>query len=113
VLDTLGMATFAALGAQTGLAAGFGFWGTMFAGAVSGVGGGMLRDVLVGRVPTVLTDHRDLYASAAALGAATVWAASQAGLPQEACAFAGAGVAATVRAAAHRLRLSVPTALPP
>ena len=66
-LDTLGLAIFAALGAQTGLDVGLGFWGVVFAGAVSGVGGGVLRDVLSGQIPGVLYRAGDFYASAAAL----------------------------------------------
>ncbi|MBL8698697.1 MAG: TRIC cation channel family protein [Alphaproteobacteria bacterium] len=73
-LDTLGLGLFAALGAERGLDAGLGFWGTIFAGAVSGVGGGVLRDVLTGEVPGILYRNRDLYATAATAGAATVFA---------------------------------------
>ena len=72
-LDTLGLAIFAALGAQTGLDFGLGFWGVVFAGAVSGVGGGVLRDVLSGQIPGVLYRAGDFYASAAAFGAALVF----------------------------------------
>jgi uncharacterized membrane protein YeiH len=74
VFDTLSLGIFAALGAQTGLELGFGLWGTVFAGAVSGVGGGIIRDVLSGEVPGVLYRSGDLYASAAAIGAAAVFA---------------------------------------
>lgn len=69
VLDTLGLAVFAALGAERGVEYGMGLWGTVFAGAVSGVGGGVLRDVLSGRVPGIFYRFGDFYASAAALGA--------------------------------------------
>lgn len=68
-LDTFGLALFAALGAERGMAYGMGPWGTVFAGAVSGVGGGVLRDVLVGQVPGIFYRFGDFYASAAALGA--------------------------------------------
>ena len=73
VLDTLGLAIFAALGAERGLTFGLGMWGTLFAGAVSGVGGGVLRDVLSGQVPGILYRSGDFYASAAALGALSVF----------------------------------------
>lgn len=73
VFDTVSLGLFAALGAQTGLVLGFGFWGTVFAGAVSGVGGGIIRDVLSGEIPGVLYRSGDFYASAAAGGAATVF----------------------------------------
>ncbi len=72
-LDTLGLAIFAALGAERGVTVGLGMWGTIFAGAVSGVGGGILRDVLSGKVPGVLYRSGDFYASAAAVGALLVF----------------------------------------
>ncbi len=72
-LDTLGLALFAALGAERGLTYGLGVWGVVFAGTVSGVGGGVLRDVLSGEVPGILYRAGDLYASAAAAGALVVY----------------------------------------
>ncbi len=71
--DTAGLALFAALGAERAIAIGFGFWGTVFAGVVSGVGGGVIRDVLSGDVPGILYRSGDLYATAAAGAAAAVF----------------------------------------
>lgn len=73
VADTAALALFAGLGAQAGLSVGFGFWGVVFAGTVSGVGGGIIRDLLSGEVPGVLYRSGDFYASAAAAGAATTY----------------------------------------
>jgi uncharacterized membrane protein YeiH len=73
-LDTLGLGIFAALGAERGFTFGLGFWGCVFAGTVSGVGGGVLRDLLTGQVPGIFYRNRDLYATAAAAGAALVYA---------------------------------------
>jgi len=72
-LDTLGLGLFAALGAERALAFGLGFWGCVFVGTVSGVGGGVLRDVLAGEIPGIFYRNRDLYASAASAGAAVVF----------------------------------------
>jgi uncharacterized membrane protein YeiH len=91
-LDTLGLAIFAALGSERGLAAGLGLWGVVFAGVVSGVGGGVLRDVLSGSVPGIFYRSGDFYASAAAVGALTLFLLHLAGV--------GAGVALVVSVAA-------------
>lgn len=69
-VDTVSLGVFAALGAQRGLSVGFGFWATVFAGVLSGVGGGVIRDILAGEVPGILYRSGDFYASAAAIGAA-------------------------------------------
>lgn len=73
VFDTISLALFAALGAERGIDVGFGFLGTVFAGAVSGVGGGMIRDVLSGEIPGVLYRSGDFYATAAVAGAMTTF----------------------------------------
>ncbi|MDT7919802.1 MAG: TRIC cation channel family protein [Meiothermus sp.] len=72
-LDTIGLGLFAALGAERALTFGLGFWGCVFVGTVSGVGGGVLRDVLAGEIPGIFYRNRDLYASAASGGAALVF----------------------------------------
>jgi uncharacterized membrane protein YeiH len=74
-LDTLGLAAFAALGAATALDLGFGFWGTVLSGVVSGVGGGVIRDLLGGDIPGILYRFSDFYATAAAGAAAVVFLA--------------------------------------
>jgi uncharacterized membrane protein YeiH len=48
-------------------------------GMLSGIGGGMLRDVLVAEIPTVL--RSDLYAVAALVGAVVVVIGDQLGIP--------------------------------
>lgn len=106
--DAIGLALFAALGAGTGLDAGLGMWGTIFAGAVSGVGGGMLRDVLSGRIPGILYRNGDFYASAAVAGALAVWLLSQLPLNPSAVTVLGAAVTLTVRFGSRALGLSLP-----
>lgn len=111
-LDTLGLAIFAALGAERGVTAGLGLWGTVFAGAVSGVGGGVLRDVLAGQVPGILYRFGDFYASAAALGALAV--ALLAPVSADLAIVAGVAVTLLVRVGSRvlGLRLPVPRGLP-
>lgn len=108
-LDTLGLALFAALGAERGVAAGLGFWGTVFAGAVSGVGGGVLRDLLSGQVPAILYNNRDLYATAAAAGAALVYVLFKyTPLATDHAVAAGAALAVIIRLSGRWLGLALP-----
>jgi uncharacterized membrane protein YeiH len=108
VLDTIGLGLFAALGAAKGLEVGFGFWGTIFAGAVSGVGGGVLRDLLSGQVPGILYRAGDFYASAAAAGAAVTWALF--GSNPDVALVAGAVATAAIRVGSRVARLQLPIA---
>lgn len=68
--DALGLAFFAVAGAEKALAFGLNPVMAALLGMVTGVGGGMLRDLLVMQIPTVL--RADLYASAALTGATIV-----------------------------------------
>ncbi|MGH7062403.1 MAG: trimeric intracellular cation channel family protein, partial [Stellaceae bacterium] len=70
VFDAAGLALFAVAGAQKAVA--FGLQPVMAAllGMLSGIGGGMVRDLLLAEIPTVL--RADLYAVAALAGAAVV-----------------------------------------
>jgi len=105
-LDTLGLAIFAALGAERGLEFGMGMWGTIFAGAVSGVGGGVLRDLLTGKVPSIFYRTGDFYASAAALGSLAVFLVYP--LNPDAALIAGVVTTLTVRVGSRLLKLKLP-----
>jgi uncharacterized membrane protein YeiH len=66
VVDALGLAVFAVIGASAGADAGLKPWGVVVLAALTGVGGGAIRDLLVMEIPMVL--HADFYATAALLG---------------------------------------------
>jgi uncharacterized membrane protein YeiH len=73
VLDAAGLSLFAVTGAIKAIDLGFGPAQAIIVGAITGVGGGTLRDVLIRRIPSVLSSG--LYAVPALVGAtATVLA---------------------------------------
>jgi len=78
VLDAAGLSLFCVTGAVKALDYGLGPVPASLMGMVTGVGGGMLRDVLAGRVPMVF--RGDLYATPALVGAAVAVAGLEAGL---------------------------------
>ncbi len=71
--DTSGLALFAASGAVGAINFGLGPLGVVFAGMLSGVGGGIVRDLIANEVPEIMYRSDQLYATAAAAGAAAVW----------------------------------------
>jgi uncharacterized membrane protein YeiH len=77
VFDAMGLAVFCVGGASKATSLGFGPAQAVILGAITGIGGGMLRDVLLGQTPTVL--RQELYAIPALLGAGVVVAADAAG----------------------------------
>jgi len=50
IVDALGLGAYSCVGAQMSLALGLGIPSAIFIGVVNGVGGGLLRDILVNRV---------------------------------------------------------------
>jgi uncharacterized membrane protein YeiH len=65
--DAIGLGLFAVSGAQKALVFGHSAELAILLGIVSAVGGGVMRDVLLSRVPAIL--EREIYASAALVGA--------------------------------------------
>lgn len=61
---------FAVAGTQKSIFLGFNYEVAILLGVLSAIGGGILRDVLLGRVPVVL--RKEVYGSAALIGACCV-----------------------------------------
>ena len=110
VSDAAGLALFAVVGASKALASGVGPVGAVLLGVLTGVGGGIVRDVLVAQVPAVL--HRELYAVAALAGAIVFVAGRELGLAQAPAAIAGAALCFGVRWLAIRQGWRLPVAPP-
>src|SRR4051812_41921695 len=70
VLDAAGLSLFAVTGAGKALGLGLGPAQAVILGAITGVGGGTLRDVLVRQIPSVLSSG--LYAIPALIGATAI-----------------------------------------
>ena len=68
-LDALGLAVFTVIGTQKAMMLGFSDPIAIMTGVMTGVVGGMIRDVLVGEVPLVL--RKEIYATASFFGAST------------------------------------------
>src|SRR5699024_6650757 len=68
VLDAVGLGLFAVQGATKALAMETGFLAAAIVGVLTGVGGGVLRDLLSGDVPVIFRE-REYYAIPAVLGA--------------------------------------------
>src|SRR3954471_3139439 len=77
VLDAAGLSLFAVTGASKALGLGLGPAQAVILGAITGVGGGTLRDVLIRQIPSVLSSG--LYAVPALIGATATVAAIRLG----------------------------------
>jgi len=70
LFDALGLSIFAVTGAQKSLGYGHNAEVAILLGITTAVGGGVLRDILLNRVPVIL--EKEIYASAALIGALIV-----------------------------------------
>lgn len=108
IADALGLAFFAISGAQLAELRGHGGGIVVLMGVMTGVAGGVLRDVLTAEVPLVFRPG-SLYATAA-IGGVTLYLLLQwIGLPRDAAAVAGMGSIVALRFAAILWGLSLPT----
>lgn len=64
VIDAISVANFAVAGSLRALDAGLAVWPTILLGVVTAVGGGVIREVMIGETPTVFR-RSELYAMAA------------------------------------------------
>lgn len=110
-IDAVGLGVFAVAGALKAQAFGLGPVGAMLLGMLTGVGGGMIRDVLVAQVPTVL--KAELYAIAALAGAGVVVLGTALSLPVAWVIGAGIAACTGLRLFAIRRGWKLPVARPP
>ena len=71
VFDTLGLAFFTIAGMQKTLTLGFPFWVAIVMGCITGVAGGVIRDVLLNNEPVIL--QKEIYAIASVAGGVLYW----------------------------------------
>ena len=108
VFDAAGLGVFAVSGALKATAFGLNPLAAVLLGMLTGIGGGMLRDLLVAEVPIVL--RADLYAVAGLVGAAVVVGGQILGLPSSPLAIVGAALCFGLRLLALRRGWALPVA---
>jgi len=108
MFDAAGLALFAVAGAQKALTFGLNPVMAALLGMLTGIGGGMVRDVLLAHVPMVL--RAEVYAVAALAGAAVVVIGASLGLPSAATMIAGAVICFSLRMLAVRRGWQLPIA---
>lgn len=109
VLDAIGLSLFCVVGTQKGLDHGLNPGSAILLGVITAVGGGTIRDMMTGQVPTVLVSG--LYAIPALVGAAITSLAWFGGIGGVSVAVVGAAACFVIRMIGVRFRLSAPVAL--
>lgn len=109
VLDAIGLGAFTVLGAQKAIEAGYADYRFMaiFLGVVTGVGGGLLRDMMAGITPYILKKH--IYACASIVGA-MFYIYTRSFMPEALAMFLGAVLVVAIRMLATKYRWNLPVA---
>lgn len=106
VLDAVGLSVFAVTGASKAMEFGLGPAQAIILGAITGVGGGTIRDTLVGKIPSVMSEG--LYAIPALVGAAITVTAMLADLYGVAAAIIAAVICWLIRIVGVYFKLNAP-----
>lgn len=107
VCDTVGLGIFTVVGMNTAIEAGYGdnHFLLVFVGVLTGVGGGMMRDIMAGTMPYIFVKH--VYAVASLAGALTFLFFYQ-NVPKIAGMLMGAGTVIVIRFLAAHYRWNLP-----
>lgn len=107
--DAFGLGLFTVIGATKGLAWNVSPIGAVFLGVITGVGGGMARDLILARPPSIL--HKEIYATSSLAGGMVVVLGSYFEiLGMEVAVVLGAAICTALRLVALHYNINMPTA---
>jgi uncharacterized membrane protein YeiH len=106
IADAFGLALFAVLGTEKALSLGVPVTVAVIMGTITGVAGGMIRDVLCNVIPMIL--RQEIYATAAILGGSLFALFQYLGWPEDIALIAAILGALSLRLAAIYWRVSLP-----
>lgn len=106
VMDAIGLGAFTVIGIDTALGLGYdSIFLLLFVGVITGIGGGMLRDIMAGNTPFVFVKH--VYACASIAGA-IVCLILRSFIPETGAMIAAAGLVILIRMLAAHYRWNLP-----
>ncbi len=112
IMDSLGLGAFTVTAMSTAIESGQdGAFLLVFVGVVTGVGGGVLRDLFAGETPYIFVKH--VYASASLLGAAVYLLCRELALGSAWASIAGMAATMLLRALSAHYRWNLPHARRP
>lgn len=106
--DAVGLGVFSVVGTNTAIINGFGdnAFLAIFVGVITGVGGGIIRDMIANTLPFIM--YKDLYASAAIIGSTLYYFLYQLHSNHFLCISVSIIATILVRLAAHKYHLGLP-----
>lgn len=108
ILDAIGLGAFTVVGVDTAYSAGYGnyLFLTIFLGVITGVGGGLLRDIMALQIPAILRKH--IYACASLVGAILYIILINVQIPSDVSLILCASIVVIIRLLARQLEWNLP-----
>lgn len=105
--DSIGLGLFVVVGAEKTLALGYPFWVVVIMATITGVVGGMIRDILINEIPAIF--RQEWYALACIFGVFIYYMLQAIGLDAVIVQISTAASVFVIRLIATRYRLGLPT----
>jgi uncharacterized membrane protein YeiH len=112
LVNALGLSFWAVSGSQRATAAGLGTVSCLLLGVITSVGGGVIRDVLVGNRPSIFARNGALYATAALAAAGADQALTAARLPGYAATLVSVALGSGIHLLSLRYQWELPNSRP-
>ena len=106
VFDAIGLGVFTVIGAWVAMQSDVCAIGVVALAVLTGVGGGIMRDILAHETPIVL--RSEVYASASIVGALALWVGIELGLAQDVVAPVAMALVVAIRLLSRRYRWRLP-----
>ena len=106
LFDCIGFSLFNVIGIEKSLGLGFPTWAAIVLGVITGIGGGVLRDILINEVPLIF--RKEIYATCCLAGGIVYVLFLRMGWTPEGCALLSCTVAIGIRMLAVKYHWSLP-----
>lgn len=106
IFDTIGLALFTVVGIEKSLIAEFPFWVAIIMGTITGVAGGIMRDICINEIPLIF--RKEIYALACIFGGICYHVCHIGGLDQMFTQIATCSTVLVIRILAVKLKISLP-----
>lgn len=107
IFDSIGLGLFVVVGIEKSLALGFPFWVSIIMGMITGVVGGIIRDVLINETPLIF--RKDIYALACIFGGIVYYICYANNVSTELTGTLAAISVIVIRIVSVRFKIQVPT----
>ncbi|MDR0573971.1 MAG: trimeric intracellular cation channel family protein [Tannerella sp.] len=106
IFDTIGLALFVVVGVEKTVQLGYPFWVAIIMGTITGIIGGVIRDIFINEIPLVF--RKEIYALACVFGGLVYWVCYNLGFLTVVCEIVASAAIFVVRVLAVKYQWGLP-----